>query len=90
MVWGVNTGRQHVHQFCFKMKTMPLTELFTKDQLAQAAKIMKHRMFFTRPTAELNRMLELDQARFDKLEVFVPYAAYILERQRDRILEVYG
>lgn len=73
------------------MKPITIGELFTEEQLRQAAKVFSHT-----PDSNgfdlhqrLHNVLEPDKARFDKLEVDLNYAAYLLEAHRNIILNAY-
>lgn len=68
------------------MKTLTIGEIFTADQLKKAAEIMHKNPI---PNAALVEMLELDKARFDKLEVDLRYAGYMLEAHKNMILHCY-
>jgi hypothetical protein len=61
-------------------------ELFTEEQLRKAAEIMKD---CPTPHEDLVQLLNKDKDRFDKLEVHIPYAAYMIEAHRNLILHVY-
>jgi hypothetical protein len=68
------------------MKTIPFDELFTGEQLTEAAAMMYN---CATPHEDLVQLLKKDKARFDRLDVDISYAAYILEWKREHVLRYY-
>jgi len=70
------------------VKTMKLGEIFTEEQLKQAAKIMD--IGTGQMHKNLVSMLEHDPNRFNQLQIDIGYAAYLLEYHRSGIVSEFG
>lgn len=70
-------------------RVMTLGELFTEQQFKKAAEIFQSMGKLESPHDRLVAMLEPDKARFDELDVHIPWAAYLLESHRNLIIHVY-
>lgn len=63
--------------------------VFTRDQLKAAAAIFRGMEHLTSPHDKLVALLEQDKERFADMEIHIPYAAYVLEWQKDQIMAAF-
>lgn len=72
------------------MRSLTIGELFTEQQLRKAADVFSKPNPLGLPVHPLIvSILTPDKKRFDKLEVDVDYAAYLLESHRNLLIHVY-